>query len=298
MSDPQNRGEAAQAPDQSRLASKAVTLKQIREVVAVGGRSLLLGTSLASLSLAARPRQLMQYVADSLFLFHAMSGRRGVPQKSVGEVLSSSGPHSVRLGNLDSKHAWFPPQAAYTQDIVSLCLICRILEPRLVFEIGTLWGYTAYHFALNTPDDARICTLDLPRDGTAQASLPVGVIDRAHIHERSVRDPYCFQGSPEASKITCLVGDSATFDFTPYRGKVDLFFIDGAHSYDYARSDTLRALECCHPGSVIAWHDYGKASVPGVTRWLDEFARKWPVYSIPGGSVAFMIVPPAASKES
>lgn len=238
----------------------------------------------------------MQYVADSLFLFRAMSGRRGVRQKTVPEVLSSAGPHTVRLGGLDSNQAWFWPQAAYTQDLVSLCLICQILRPRLVFEIGTLWGYTAYHFALNTPDDARICTLDLPRDGTARASLPVGVIDRTHIRERSIHDRYCFDGSPAAEKITCLLGDSATFDFAPYRGQVDLFFVDGAHSYDYVRSDTMRALECCRPGGVVAWHDYGKASVPGVSRWLDECARRWPVYSIPGGSIAFMIVPPSGTR--
>lgn len=58
----------------------------------------------------------------------------------------------------------------------------------------------------------------------------------------------------------------------------------------YARSDTLNALACCYPGSVIAWHDYGKPSLPGLSRWLDECGSRWPVYSIPGGSVAFMVV--------
>jgi hypothetical protein len=256
----------------------------------VGVRNLLAGTSLASLSLAGSPRRMIQYVADSLFLHRAMSGRRKVPQKNIVDVLSSGGTQSVRLGALDTDQGWFWPQAFYTQDIVSLCLICQIVQPRVVFEIGTFRGYTAYHFALNTPDEARIVTLDLPRGAGVRAKLPVTIVDRIHIGERAKADGYCFDGTPEAAKITCLEGDSAMFDFTPYRGHVDFFFVDGAHSYDYVRSDTLNAIACCHSGSVIAWHDYGKASLPGLSRWLDACAKRWPVYSIPGGSVAFMVV--------
>jgi len=232
----------------------------------------------------------IQYVADSLFLYRAMSGRRGLPQKTVTDVLAGGGRQSVRLGALDTDQAWFWPQALYTQDIVSLCLICQIVRPRLVFEIGTFRGYTAYHFALNTPDDTRVVTLDLPAGAGVRPHLPTTLVDRLHMRERSAAAPYCFEGAPEASKITCLHGDSAVFDFTPYLGQVDFFFIDGAHSSDYVRSDTLNAMACCHPGSVVAWHDYGKASLPGLTRWLDQCAKRWRLYSIPGGSVAFMVV--------
>jgi hypothetical protein len=52
----------------------------------------------------------------------------------------------------------------------------------------------------------------------------------------------------------------------------------------------LHALVCCHPGSVIAWHDFGRMGVNGVTRWLVEFARTRPVYAIPGGSLAFTVI--------
>lgn len=268
-----------------------MTFKQLREAASVGARNVLTGSSLASLSMAGRPRQMIQYLADSLFLHKAMSGRRGVPQKNVAEVFGVAGPVPVRLANLDSSHAWFWPQGFYTQDIVSLCLICLIQKPRVVFEIGTLWGYTAYHFALNTSDETTVYTLDLPRDPGTRAALPVSAVDSVHIRERSDADRFCFDGTQESSKIKRLTGDSASFDFAPYHGVVDFFFIDGAHSYEYVRSDTLNAMKCCRPGAVIAWHDYGKASLPGLSRWLDECAKKWPIYSIPGGTVAFMIVP-------
>ena len=127
-----------------------MTLKHAVEAARVGGSNLLFGSSLASLSLAARPRAMIQYLADSLFLNRAMSGRRGLPQRNVVDVLAGSPTQSIRLGSLGTGAEWFWPQASYTQDIVSLCLICQILQPRRVFEIGTLWGYTSYHFALNT----------------------------------------------------------------------------------------------------------------------------------------------------
>jgi hypothetical protein len=114
-------------------------------------------------------------------------------------------------------------------------------------------------------------------------------MDTTHIDAAS-RD-YAFSGTPQAAKITCLWGDSAAFDYTPYHGQVDLFFIDGAHSYEYVRSDTQNALACCHAGSVIAWHDFGRVGVNGVSRWLVELARDRPVFAIPGGSLAFMVVP-------
>ena len=267
-----------------------MTFQQIRETTLVGIRNIVVGSSVASLSLLTSPQKMLQYLADSLFLHRAMSGRRGVPQRNVSEVFRSSGTQSIRLGNLDTSEAWLWPQALYTQDIVSLCLICQIVRPKVVFEIGTARGYTAHHFSLNTAEGARVYTLDLPHHERPHAKLPTTVVDDIHIRGLSEHTRYCFDGTPEANKITCLSGDSATFDFGPYHGTVDFFFIDGAHSYEYARSDTLNAVACCHPGSVIAWHDYGKASLPGVSRWVDEFTKGRAAYSIPGGSVAFLVV--------
>ena len=170
-------------------------------------------------------------------------------------------------------------------------MLCQIVQPKLIFEIGTLTGYTALHFALNTPKDTKILTLDLPRRENAEPALEVTMMDEGHIrHSVNVTD-YCFDGYAESSKIECLFGDSATFDYSPFKDQVGLFFIDGAHSYEYAKSDTMAALSCCTPGSVIAWHDYGRVGVNGVSRWLHEFrASGRPVFAVPGGSLAYMKV--------
>lgn len=264
--------------------------KEILSVGAIALRNFVLGGNFVSLRWLFQPIKLLSYNAETLFLYKAIAQSRGLPQRNVFQVLSAAEDVSIRLGALPSGHAWFSSLASYTQDIVSLCLICQILKPKLVFEIGTATGYTALHLALNTPDETRVLTLDLPRASGVPSTLGTTVMDKHQSNMYKDVGDYLFQGAPVAHKITCLYGDSATFDYMPYRGRVDLFFIDGAHSYDYVRSDTFKALECCHPGSVIAWHDFGRAGLNGVSRWLQEFSRSHDVHAIPGGSLAFMVV--------
>jgi predicted O-methyltransferase YrrM len=262
-------------------------------MVSVAFRNLIFGGNLASLSLLRNPKLMHDYASENLFLFHAISGRRRLMLRNVYQVLNSANIESIALGNLHQK-TWFSSPASYTADIVNLCLLCRALKPATIFEIGTFSGYTALHFALNTPESTRIFTLDLPSDDAIRPKLPTTTRDQSHVkYSKPMRQEmhYAFSDTDVAHKITCLSGDSAEFDFSPYHDKMDLFFIDGAHSYDYVRSDTLNALRCCHQGSVIAWHDYGRSGVNGVSKWLHELAQKYEIYSIPGGSLAFMVVP-------
>ena len=78
-------------------------------------------------------------------------------------VLPSSDIENIKLGNLTSGGKWFWSRASYTADILNLRLICRLIRPRVVFEIRTLKGYTDFNFGQNTLDDAEIYTLDLPK---------------------------------------------------------------------------------------------------------------------------------------
>jgi hypothetical protein len=122
-----------------------------------------------------------------------------------------------------------------------------------------------------------------------KTALPVTVMDREF---EAVEKGSTLNGKNGfAGKIHQLWGDSATFDFSPFQNNIDLFFIDGAHTYEYVKNNTLKALKCCHEGSVIAWHDYGRMGVNGVTRWLHEFGPShFPVYRVPHGSLEFGIV--------
>lgn len=265
-------------------------LAQVVETASIVARNLILGGNLISLALVKSPRKMLDYVSETLFLYRTFDSKRGIPQRNVFDVLAANNIQDIQLGNLKSGGTWFWALSAYVTDIVSLCLICQIIQPRVIFEIGTLTGYTTLHLALNSPDDAKVYTLDLPMDVKVTPQLKTTMVDDAHINSHLGQRRYGFENTPVADKITCLFGDSATFDFAPFHNRVDFFFIDGAHSYEYVRSDTLNALNCCHPGSVIAWHDFGRVGLNGVSKWILELSREREIYSVPGGSLAFMVV--------
>jgi predicted O-methyltransferase YrrM len=272
-------------------------------VAAIAVRNLILGANISSLSIGS-PAGMVHYASEALFLRRALAGRRGLPERQVWDALGRSGDVAIRLANVEAP-TWAAVQPSYLADIVNLCRLCVMLQPRVVFEIGTYHGYSTLHFALNTGADARILSLDLPKqpqgteagNGAAAGkerptSLRTTFLDDAHISGATGTTAYLFDGTPEAGRIELLFGDSASFDFSPFAGMVDLFFIDGAHSYEYVRSDTLHALQCVRPGGVIAWHDFGRTGLNGVSRWLLEMhSRRWPVFAAPGGSLAYMVVP-------
>jgi hypothetical protein len=64
-------------------------------------------------------------------------------------------------------------------------------------------------------------------------------------------------------------GDTAAYDYSVIQDPVSFFLIDGSHTYEYAKSDTLRAFSVASGMSTFVWHDCD-AIHPGVTRWLGE----------------------------
>jgi predicted O-methyltransferase YrrM len=270
---------------------------KILKAISAGFTNILMGGNGVSLGLIGQPRRLLVYTGETRFLYGTYTGRRGVPQKTVFEVCGNDRDGSGVTADIKltwvtpDANPWFQPIASYAVDLVALCSLCALVKPKVVFEIGTLTGYTALHFALNTPPEADVYTLDLPASTDQAPALRTTVIDDAHIHHHNRLGHYAFDGYPEAAKIHALFGDSAQFDYKPFEGRVDLFFIDGAHSYEYVRQDTLNALSCCHSGSVIVWHDYGRTGVNGVSRWIDELAMEHEIYAVPGSSVAFTVLP-------
>jgi predicted O-methyltransferase YrrM len=251
-------------------------------------RNVAVGSNLASLRLFRQPRKLIGYHAEALFMLDAFARTRGLPERHVLDLLPQPAPVTIRLSNRTDS-LWFRAVTSYLADLVGLCLLCQALRPRIVFEIGTLNGYSALHFALNTPPDATILTLDLP-PGEVKLALEPTLLDRELTRYGAAATRYAFTGTEVESKIRPLKGDSATFDFSPWHRSVDLFFIDGAHSYEYVRSDSERALQCLRPGGTIAWHDFGRRGVNGVGRCVRELAAQGlDIGVVPGGSLAYVV---------
>jgi predicted O-methyltransferase YrrM len=264
-------------------------LKERIRTAAIALRNVLLGSNAASTVLAHRPAELVSYATHAMFLLDAIRRNRGLPERNVLEVLPDAPPAVPITLTGRQEGVWFGPISPFLADLVALCILCRATRPRTVFEIGTLNGYSALHLALNSPDDATVYTLDLPT-GAPRPSLKVTLSDVAHADRGAATTRYWFSGTEAEPRIRTLHGDSATFDFSPWHGKVDLFFIDGAHSYEYVRSDTENALRCVRPGGAIAWHDFGRRGVNGVGRYLRELAAQGRrIYVVPGGSLAYAV---------
>ena len=88
------------------------------------------------------------------------------------------------------------------------------------------------------------------------------------VHRRVGRE---YKGQPWG-RIRQHFGDSATWDFRQ-AGTPTLFFIDGAHTYEYCTSDTEKSLAIAPPSSVFLWHDVDAAH-EGVIRSLVGFRKQ------------------------
>jgi len=155
------------------------------------------------------------------------------------------------------------------QELAVLSGLAADIREGTIIEIGTFDGRTTLNMALNSGDDVSIFTLDLPSDMETAMDVDEGetaFINKPASGARFTGEP----GSsfPQSKKITQLLGDSATFDWSPYHSKANLIFIDGSHAYEYAKADTESSLKMLASGGTIVWHDYGVWE--GVTQALEE----------------------------
>jgi len=161
-------------------------------------------------------------------------------------------------------------------DAYVLALVIAYLEPRRIFEIGTGTGEGTLLMARQAPA-ARIDTLDLGVSaaslGTQRGDLPLAA---PHVGE-------AFHETRWAPMIHQHLGDSATFDFSPFRGKIDVVFVDGAHTAEYVESDSHAAFAMTSAGGVVIWDDCHLYH-PAVSRILSRQSR--PIHRIKGSRLA------------
>ncbi len=168
-------------------------------------------------------------------------------------------------------------------ELAAIAVICRWLNPSVVFEFGTFNGRTTLNLAANTSAETKIYTLDLADPATAQLATSQ---DDGDYHLRDGSGSH-FRDSEFRGKIEQLWSDSARFDESRFHAQVDLVFVDGAHSIDYVRSDTTKALAMLKPGGVILWHDYC-SWYPGVFEHLHELLPRYSIKHIEGTHLAVL----------
>jgi predicted O-methyltransferase YrrM len=204
-----------------------------------------------------------------------------ISAKEVWELFPGIEDAEVRLGRL------FPDEGSSVsyREMVVLCSIIRHEKARIVFEIGTSLGVTTFNIALNLLEGGIAYTLDLPsiaaKEGWVRTAYDVSISDRKMIFAN--REPRRFLSSTVEARVSQLYGDSATFDYSPYRKRCDMVFVDGAHSMQYVESDTQAALQLLRPGGLVVWHDYNDGFFwPDVHRYLNRFARDHVIHRIRG----------------
>jgi predicted O-methyltransferase YrrM len=152
----------------------------------------------------------------------------------------------------------------YAEAFVLASLVSH-LQPGKIFEVGTSIGASTAIMAMSAPG-SHIYTIDLPPD---RSELALQGLD----NDPPESDPDIigrrFRGANIEKQITQLYGDSANFDVSPFRGAMDLVFVDGSHSYEYVRSDSRAALEMLSPRGAIIWDDCTR-EFPGLVRALNE----------------------------
>jgi len=131
-------------------------------------------------------------------------------------------------------------------ETLTLATLCHALKPRQVLEIGTFEGKSTVTLAANTPDNAQIFTMCLPRE---QCRFQVGKL----IADSGFQD-----------RITQIACNSKEYDFSQLP-KMDLVFIDGDHRYDGVKSDSRNAFSILSPRGVIIWDDIDRCHL-GATK--------------------------------
>lgn len=159
-----------------------------------------------------------------------------------------------------------------TLELMIIAALTRRSHTARSFEIGTFDGRTTLIIALNQPAGSEVMTLDLPAADLARTAKALEEDDRKYVLKAASGSRFRQRQTP--ARITQLYGDSAAYDFSPYRNAIDLMFVDGSHSYDYAKSDSQVAFSLVRPGGLILWHDYDTPYWPGVTRALNELYQQ------------------------
>jgi len=183
--------------------------------------------------------------------------------------------------------------------ILELVVIAKLIaqyKPLRLFEIGTFDGRTTLNMAANSPADAKVFTLDLPKEQMNSTTLGLSgkysPDDKLFIDKNASGSRYT--GTDCQSKITQLYGDSAAFDFGSFFNTMDFIFIDGSHSHDYVMNDSAVSLKLLRNGKgIIIWHDYD-AVWEEVTEALNKLYGTVPGFAkmrhISGTSLVYLLL--------
>ncbi len=202
-----------------------------------------------------------------------------LPSVSIFDIVPDAANHVVKIQNTfelppfppkSDKYALHETASLSMRETLYLAIFAQSIQAKRFLEVGTSFGETTLLFALNSPDDATITTLDIQTDNPT-----VGMK---------------FRDTPEARKITMhLVSAEAYAKSGVPEKSFDMIFVDGDHSYAGVLHDSQLAMRLIRPGGIICWHDYWFMFRHDVVRALDELrAKGHPIQHLQNTTLAYM----------
>lgn len=167
------------------------------------------------------------------------------------------------------------------QNLRLISRLAKYTEPEILLEIGTFRGKTTYNLARNTPENAMVITVALPKEDVDDIKIGYGT-DLEYFQTRDEIGMF-FRGTEEEKKIWQVFADSRSPEcarridaFCGQKPRIDFAFIDGSHDYESIRDDFQHlALPRMGQGGVVVFDNYGDLHThPGVADYLTETARE------------------------
>ena len=172
-----------------------------------------------------------------------------------------------------------------------LIALSKIVNAKTFFEFGTFVGVQALNIAQNLPENSKLYTLDLDENSFNKIMKSQNQHDLkiSHMHFEH-ESKLAFIDSPYEERIIRLYGDSNEFDFSDFKEKIDMVYIDGGHDLRTVRSDTEKAFAMMSPPmSCIAWHDYGNPNYPDNTDFLSNLSKELPIFHVEETMICFYL---------
>lgn len=150
----------------------------------------------------------------------------------------------------------------------TVCAVMRFRRPYAVVEIGSYCGKSTVVLGMATK--------------AIRPGVTVYAID-PHEGELSVADEVArveptlgrfMQNMEDAGVADVVVPINVRSTAVNWAKPISLLFIDALHDYDSVSQDFRHFAPWVVPRGYVAFHDYGKADFPGVTRFVDEVAGR------------------------
>ena len=244
-------------------------------------------TSLNSVILALKDRRLArEYLSHNIQRYDELTGRGLQPRNPVSYVEEQGWADPTANLRVQMPLALDAPGGTRLDEVLVLAAVTRALNPSRVFEIGTFNGRTTSVFVMNTAPGARVFSLDLPPVAGLAYSSPYLSTDIELVQQRRVGS--FLHDLQLADRYEQIFADSLEFDPVPYRGSIELGFIDGAHTLRYVKNDSEKMATMMAARGLVFWHDYGgKGRFGELTAYLDGLARRVPIFRVANTTLAW-----------